>query len=123
MPFVELNLASVQELDDGRVAAAFQKNIKEAVLDCIDRPTDKSPRVVTLEMKLTPVPTSDGAVVECEGADGSFKVKLRVPERKSKTYNFRTNKKGQLAFSSESPESADQLTFNDVDPKDGKAKR
>lgn len=123
MPFVELNLANMDELDDGRVAAAFQKNVKDAVLDCIDRPTDKNPRVVTLELKLTPVPTSDGAVVELEGADGSFKVKLKVPERKSKTYNFRTNKKGQLAFSSESPENADQTTFNDVDPATGKVRR
>ena len=54
MPFVELDLASLQDLDDGRVAVAFQHELKRAVQDCIDRPADKKPRTVTLELAIKP---------------------------------------------------------------------
>ena len=123
MPFVELNLASLQDLDDGRVSVAFAHEMKRAVQDCIDRPADKTARVVTLELSIKPILAPDSSIVEMEGADGEFKIKSKVPTRKSKTYNFRSNKHGQLAFSSESPENADQTTFDDVDPKSGKVKR
>lgn len=123
MPFVELNLASLQDLDDGRVAVAFQHEMKRAVQDCIDRPADKKPRTVTLELAIKPIVSPDSSIVEMEGADGEFTIKSKVPTRKSKTYNFRSNKHGQLAFSSESPENADQTTFADLDPKTGKVKR
>jgi hypothetical protein len=123
MPFVELNLASLQDLDDGRVAVAFAHELKRAVQDCIDRPADKKPRTVTLELAIKPIVSPDSAIVEMEGADGEFTIKSKVPTRKSKTYNFRSNKHGQLAFSSESPDNADQTTFDDIDPKSGKVKR
>ena len=123
MPFVELNLATLEELDDGRVSVAFAHELKRAVQDCIDRPADKKPRVVTLELAIKPILAPDSSIVEMEGADGEFTIKSKVPTRKSKTYNFRSNKHGQLAFSSESPENSDQTTFDDIDPKTGKVKR
>ncbi len=123
MPFMELNLKSLETLDDGRVAAAFQHELKRAVQDCIDRPADKKPRTVTLELSIKPIVAPDSSIIEMEGADGEFTIKSKVPTRKSKTYNFRSNKHGQLAFSSESPENAEQTTFEDVDPKTGKVKR
>lgn len=123
MPFMELNLGSLESLDDGRVAVAFQHELKRAVQDCIDRPADKKPRTVTLELSIKPIVAPDSSIIEMEGADGEFTIKSKVPTRKSKTYNFRSNKHGQLAFSSESPESADQTTFDDLDPKTGRVKR
>lgn len=123
MPFLELNLGSLESLDDGRVAVAFQHELKRAVQDCIDRPADKKPRTVTLELSIKPVVSPDSSIVEMEGADGEFTIKSKVPTRKSKTYSFRSNKHGQLAFSSESPENADQLTFSDIDAGTGKARR
>lgn len=123
MPFIELDLRSLENLDDGRVSVAFAHELKRAVQDCMDRPGDKKPRKVTLEFSLTPVCSAEGGVVEMEGADGDFTIKSKVPERKSKTYSFRANKRGQLAFASESPDSVDQTTFDDIDPNTGKVKR
>ncbi len=119
MPMIELSLSSMQELDDGRVAAAFIAELKRVVLDCIDRPGDKSARKVALQFNLTPVIADDGT---CEAASGEFKIKSTVPERKSKTYSFNVNKKGHLIYSSNSPEDVDQTTFDDLD-ENGRIKR
>lgn len=123
MPFIQLSLESLEHLDDGRVAVAFQHELKRAVQDCIDRPSDKKPRTVTLELAIKPIVAPDSSIIEMEGADGEFTVKSKVPTRKSKTYSFRSNKHGQLAFSSESPENADQTTFDDIDPQTKRVNR
>ncbi|MCC7333577.1 MAG: hypothetical protein IT422_00680 [Pirellulaceae bacterium] len=123
MPFVELSLDSLSELDDGRVAKAFQHELKRAVQDCIDRPGDKKPRAVTLELSLTPITVNNDGMVETEGCDGEFQIRSKVPTRKSKTYSFRANKKGHLAYSSNSPESVDQTTFDDINPVTGRVDR
>ena len=123
MPFVELSLTSLTDLDDGRVSKAFQHELKRAVQDCMDRPADKNARTITLELNITPVVSTDSGIIECEGAHGEFSIKSKVPTRKSKTYEFRANKNGQLAYSTNSPESADQTTFDDIDPKTGRVNR
>lgn len=123
MPFVQLSLTSLDDLDDGRVSKAFLHELKRLVQDCMDRPSDKKTRTLTLELNMTPVISTEGGVVECEGVHGEFTIKGKVPVRRSKTYEFRANNKGQLAYSSTSPENADQTTFDDVDPKTGKVDR
>lgn len=123
MPFMELTLTSLDQLDDGRVAKAFLHELKRAVQDCMDRPGDDKARTVSLELKITPVVSTANGILEMEGANGEFSIKSKVPDRKSKTYSFRANKKGQLAYSSTSPEDADQTTFDDIDPKTGKVNR
>ena len=119
MALVELTLSSLQELDDGRVAMAFVHELKRVVLDCMDRPGDQSARSVVLAFSLKPVIADDGS---CEAADGEFKIKSTVPERKSKTYSFNVNKKGHLIYSQSSPENVNQTTFDDVD-ENGKVQR
>lgn len=120
MPLVQFDIASLGDLDDGRVAVAFAHELRRAVMDCMDRPGDKKSRTVTLEFCLIPVVGEDG---QCEGAEGEFQIKSKVPTRKSKTYSFNTNRKGHLVYSSNSPDAVDQLTFEDVDPETGEAKR
>lgn len=112
MAIVQLTLDTLKDLDDGRVAVAFMHELKRAVLDCMDRPGDKNARTVSLEFKLTPVVADDG---QCEGAEGEFAIKSKVPTRKSKTYSFRTTKAGQLSYSEHSPENVDQATIFDKD--------
>lgn len=114
MPLVELNLKSLDELDEGRVATAFVHELKRVVLDCMDRPGDKSARNVSLVFKLTPVIADDGS---CESANGEFAIHSSTPKRKSKTYNFAVNKKGHLGYSQHSEDNAAQRTLDDVDPK------
>lgn len=120
MPLVELSLKSLEELDDGRVATAFIHELKRVVLDCMDRPGDATARKVNLEFTLKPIIADDG---QCESAEGDFKIKSKVPDRKTKTYSFNVNKKGHLIYSSNSPENVDQTTFDDVDPQTGKVSR
>jgi hypothetical protein len=114
MPLLNLSLESINDLDDGRVSVAFTQELKRAVLDCMDRPGDKTARTIALEVKIMPVAADDGS---CEGANGEFQIKAKLPTRKSKTYSFKTNTKGHLMFSSTSPESADQKTIFDGDVK------
>lgn len=79
MPFLELTLASLDQLDDGRVSKAFLHELQRAVKDCMDRPGDKKPRTVTLELNIKPVVSSEGGLIEMEGADGEFTIKSKVP--------------------------------------------
>lgn len=120
MPFVQLTIGSLEELDDGRMAAAFLHHMKRLIQDCHDRPTEKKSRKLMMELTVKPVVASDGGIVECEGADADFRFRSKIPDHCSKTYSLRTNKNGQAAFSSTSPENADQTTFDDMDPKTGK---
>lgn len=114
MPLIELNLTSLNELDEGRVATAFIHELKRVVLDCMDRPGDKSARTVSLVFKLAPVIADDGS---CESADGEFAIHSSTPKRKSKTYNFAVNKKGHLGYSQHSEDNVMQTTFDDVSDK------
>ena len=121
MAMLQLNLENLAELDDGRVAIAFGQALKRAADDCIDRPGDKKARVISLEAHVIPVIDADTG--QCEGAHIEFQIKHKLPVRKSKTYSFEIKKGGHLWFSSESPDDVDQLTFADVDPETGKARR
>jgi hypothetical protein len=123
MSFVELTLASIEDIDDGRVARAYAHELKRIVQDCMDRPGDKNARTVTLKAKVTPIPSTEAGILEMDGAEVEFMIEGSVPKRKSKTYSLRANKQGQLSYSSNSPENADQTTFMDVDPETGKVDR
>lgn len=113
MAMKELRLENIADLDDGRVSLAFVHELKRAVQDCLDRPGDKTARKVNLEFTLKPL--IDEATGQCETVNGDFKIKSKVPERKSKTYNFAARKAGQLVFSEESPQNVQQTTFMDGD--------
>lgn len=119
MPFLPMNLTNLEQLDDGRVAAAFIREIKRVADDMMDRPGDANKRTVALEFTLTPVVDDAGS---CDGARGEFQIKSKVPNRKSKTYGFDVRKNGVLAFSVESPTDPDQTTLDDMGS-DGKVRR
>lgn len=56
----EFSLKTIQEIDDGRVAVAFDQVVKGIVADLYDRPGEKKERIVKLEVKLTPVIDQSG---------------------------------------------------------------
>jgi hypothetical protein len=119
MALKKMTLESIKDLDDGRVIAAFEMELKRAVLDCMDRSGDKNSRTVNMEFKLTPVCGEDG---QCEGVTGEFHIKSKVPVRKTKTYSFDVNRAGQLVYSSNNPEDINQPTIDDMRP-DGTIER
>ena len=120
MAMVPLTLESLNDLDDGRVSVAFMLELKRAVADCQDRPGDKNARTVTLDLKLTPIVDDDGS---CDGAHGEFHIKSKVPQRKSKPYQFEVRKGGHLVYNSNNAENPEQTTLDDLDPATGRVRR
>jgi hypothetical protein len=60
MAIQELTLTSLGDLDNGRIAEAFQQKLRSIMVDCFDRPADKNPR--NLEMKVAIKPQCTLAV-------------------------------------------------------------
>lgn len=116
MAFKKLTLAELANLDAGRVHVAFEQAVSRIVRDCLDRPGDKTPRKVLLQLQVVPVVGEEG---QCEECLAEFQIKDSVPTRKSKTYSLATNRKGDLIFSEASPTNIRQTTFEDVDPVTG----
>ena len=119
MGFKKFTLGELTELDSGRVDVAWNKAVERVVRDCMDRPGDSSSRKVLLQLELTPVVSAEG---DCEEVHGAFQIKDTVPTRKSKTYSFATNTKGDLIYSTNSPSNVRQSTFDDVDQVTGKVR-
>lgn len=90
-----LNLKSLMEnLDNGRVAEAFQQELRRCVADCEDRPADPKPRSVVIQLNLEPVAIDNGL----DSVNGKFVVTSTVPKRRSKQYNFAVRRGNQLVF-------------------------
>lgn len=62
----EVSLDTLKELDGGKAWHAFQRHVRRAAMDCMDRPGDAKPRKVVLELELTPVTEDDG---DCNEVD------------------------------------------------------
>ena len=112
MSVKELTLETIGQIDDGRVALAFQAELKRIITDCQDRPGDNAARSLILTLKVVPIIDEAGF---CEEVNGEFQVKSSVPNRKSKTYSFGVRKGGITTFSSTSPTSVKQKTIVDGD--------
>jgi hypothetical protein len=120
MAFVSLSINSLAELDGGKVSAAFLHDLRRIIQDCIDRPGDKTARTITLEFSAKP---QVGQELVCEGVEGKFRIKSRIPERKTKAYHFQTDRSGGLFFNANNPSNPDQTTIDDINPKSGKIER
>lgn len=107
-----LKLDTIKDLDDGRVAIAFDQNMKRAVQDCMDRPSDKKSRKVSIVCNVTPIVAVSG---ECEGAEVDFELKTSVPVQRTRSYTLIPNKVGHLKFSKNSPDAGQTTIFDNVD--------
>ena len=107
MARIELTLASLKELDFGKVQAEWQNLLEFAVRDCWERPHDDKTRKVLLQFEVEPI--SDGH--DCTGVNSRFKLKASVPDRQSRDYQLGITKQGHLYFQEDSPDNPDQLTL------------
>jgi len=109
----ELTLATLKDqLEGGRVGAAFDLELKRCIDDCVDRPGDSNARKVTIELAIVPV-LGDGGF--CDEARGVLKVTSSVPKRKTKPISFgiRKSKGGhQLVFNDLSEDDINQRTID-----------
>ena len=98
-----LGADTLQHLDRGVAAAALDKAIRAAVRDCIDRPGDERQRKITLSLALVPVREVIANVISCEGAKGTYLVRVRIPDYESQPLDFGVRENGLLIFSENSP--------------------
>ena len=107
-----LTLTEMDELDGGRLGAAFRRHLERLANDCMDRPADEKGRKLTLTVEIKPV--MDGETRECEGVSTEIAMKSNIPEHRSKTFLFKPTV-GGLLVNPESPENFRQLTMHDGD--------
>lgn len=113
MAKLQLSLANIGQIDLGKIQAAFDVEVRRCLGDCEDRPADRTPRVVSLNLSITPV--GDGAA--CELAEAEFTMTSKVPPRRSKPYqvSIRKTARGVVGvFNDESPEDARQGTLDEL---------
>jgi len=114
MAIHELNLKTLFEnLDGGRVSAAFQHELQRCIADCNDRPGEEKNRTVTLKFNVSPVCDESGL---CEEIKGKFHVASSVPQRRSKVYSFQARKRAgqnQLVFNDMSDDNIAQKTIDE----------
>lgn len=108
----KLSLAALGEIDDGRLATAFDQAIKRAADDCNDRPGEKRKRCVVLQIEFEPVLDQDGV---CDSVKSAVQIKDTIPTRKSRSYDFGLRKGGFLVFNENSLDSHRQSTIFDQD--------
>lgn len=105
----ELTLATLAEIDGGRLAIAFKQALQRCASDCDDRPGEKKPRTVALQVTVEPRQDQDGM---CEDCNVRVTIADNVPKRKSKPYNCSLRKGGHLLFHPESLDDHEQETFD-----------
>lgn len=107
--FREFNLANLAYVSDGRINAIVKRHIERAILDCEDRPGDKKPRKVTLDLLVTPVVLQDGAVTD---VNIEVEVSSRIPKHISPTINCMIKHGGKAVFNDMSESDVDQRTLD-----------
>lgn len=107
----KFTLATIAEMDGGRIKTAFEQALKRIEADCKDRPGVKAARKLELVLTMTPI-ADDG---ELDSVDVTFRIKDAVPKRESKSYNMQAVA-GGLLFNDASPEDVRQMSL-DMAPK------
>lgn len=109
MPFEELSLEKLKDFDLGKINVAFQKALRAAAQDCIERPGETKARSVNLEFAMAPVVEVEG---HCDNVRAEFRITTSLPKQVSRRYEFRVDKRGNLSYSADSPDSVDQMTLD-----------
>jgi hypothetical protein len=115
---MKLSMQTIQEVDDGRIAAAFNIALERAIADLDDRGADKKTRKIALTVTLKPV-VQEGQVEEIEA---DFQVITKTPALQSRTYRMQPRGGKSLLFNAAAPENANQGTLDDLKPGDAKPK-
>jgi hypothetical protein len=108
---VPLGFDTLDDLDDGRIAAILRQHITRVSADCYDRPGDPTLRKILLEFQFKPVIENDGS---CEEVGCHIECRSKLPTHRSKRISMRVTKNG-LLFNREFPEELDaqSLPFDD----------
>jgi hypothetical protein len=111
MPLQKFQLGSLANMDQGRLAVAFDMLLQRLIEDCKDRPELKTPRKLTLQVTVEPC-TEQGGL---DSVNVAFQFKDTIPTRESRTYNMAVVR-GGVAFNEASPDVVRQMDLG-FDPK------
>ena len=101
---IELNTASLGSYQGGKVQAILNAELKRAVQDCLNRPTDKKTRKVYLEISMVPVPDDTG---DLDHILIEFDATSKVPKRRTAPDKVGVTKAGQIFFMTEGEDDGD----------------
>ena len=110
MALEKLDLGSLERLDQGRIAVAFEHALRRAEMDCKDRPGVKAARTVVLVARIMPLQDVDTGQLDTCNVD--FQVHESIPKRRSRTYSMRASP-GGLVFNELSPDNIKQGTLDE----------
>lgn len=103
---MQLNMGSIMEIDrapgkPGRIAEAFDRALRQATQDIIDREGVASARTVTLKVIMTPITDDEHGLLE--DIDVQFEIASRIPARSSAVFRMMPTRDGLLYFQPASP--------------------
>lgn len=107
---VTLTLEQLAKIDNGKVAAVFQQELRRVVNDCVDRPTDNKPRKVNMTVSVAPQ-ESDGV---CATVEMEVVVKSSVPDRRTRPYQLEVHARGDVMLNDASPDDVRQRTLDEA---------
>jgi hypothetical protein len=112
MALEEFSFASLATLDDGRIAAAGDRLLSHARLDCLDRPAVDKARKIKLILTVTPVADQSGELRSC-----TVTVKLvgSLPDIVSPEYDMAIGR-GGLLVNELSADDVRQRTLDEAAP-------
>jgi hypothetical protein len=96
---VKLTLENLKELDMGVPSEMFDMELKRVLRDMEDRPTDNTPRRVSIHFVLKPEMDSRGRNLEQVAMQ--VKVDSSVPKQQTRVYRMAPKQDGSLAFNPE----------------------
>lgn len=106
MPLHNLSLESLVHLDCGNAALAFDRALRRAIDDCVDRPREERARKIVLQCEITPECGDDG---QCDDLSVTIQVKEIIPAMSTTPTLMTVRKQGQqrmLVFESEQEDAA-----------------
>lgn len=117
---VELNLATIQQLQNGGVFQQVQRLIAAAVADCENRPAEERPRKVSIQLEILPVSRLEEIDDQhtrrvLDGVKLRLQMDVKCPTRKTIEFDCGVGDNHALLFNPDSPHNHRQaglpLTF------------
>lgn len=108
MALKPFDFKGMAELDDARIATAFDQALARIYEDLADRPSLTKARSITLNVTLTPMPDEKGRL---DDVDVDIQLTEKVPARQTKVYRM-SAQRGALLFNEDSLDEPDQGTLD-----------
>ena len=117
---LQLSTKNLHELDNGIVGEVIDAEIKNCLLDCLDRPHDNKARKVQITIDISPVMMKG----DCERVEVQVHASSSVPKKRANMQALAINVKGQAYFQEFAQDNPDQTTIPSLDElADGEGKK